>query len=146
MTVKEWLSRGYKIDREINALLSEHEEAFALACKVSAPPSDNEKVSATTGNGSEARFIKYADYSKLIDRRIDELYRIKSEIMTVITLIDNNTYRTLLIMRYVQFKTWEQIAEGMGYDLRWIYRVHKKALNTCEKSFKRWTSGEKLDI
>lgn len=138
MTVKEWLSRGYKIDREINALLSEREEAFALACKVSAPPSDNEKVSATTGNGSEARFIKYADYSKLIDRRIDELYRIKSEIMTVITLIDNNTYRTLLIMRYVQFKTWEQIAEGMGYSDKWVRTyLHKMALEMCEKSLKQ---------
>lgn len=138
MTVKEWLSRGYKIDREINALLSEREEAFALACKVSAPPSDNEKVSATTGNGSEARFIKYADYSKLIDRRIDELYRIKSEIMTVITLIDNNTYRTLLIMRYVQFKTWEQIAEGMGYSDKWVRTyLHKMALEVCEKSLKQ---------
>lgn len=138
MTVKEWLSRGYKIDREINALLSEREEAFALACKVSAPPSDNEKVSATTGNGSEARFIKYADYSKLIDRRIDELYRIKSEIMTVITLIDNNTYRTLLIMRYVQFKTWEQIAESMGYSDKWVRTyLHKMALEMCEKSLKQ---------
>lgn len=138
MTVKEWLSRGYKIDREINALLSEREEAFALACKVTAPPSDNEKVSATTGNGSEARFIKYADYSKLIDRRIDELYRIKSEIMTVITLIDNNTYRTLLIMRYVQFKTWEQIAEGMGYSDKWVRTyLHKMALEMCEKSLKQ---------
>lgn len=138
MTVKEWLSRGYKIDREINALLSEREEAFALACKVTAPPSDNEKVSATTGNGSEARFIKYADYSKLIDRRIDELYRIKSEIMTVITLIDNNTYRTLLIMRYVQFKTWEQIAEGMGYSDKWVRTyLHKMALEVCEKSLKQ---------
>ena len=138
MTVKEWLSRGYKIDREINALLSEREEAFALACKVSAPPSDNEKVAATTGNGSEARFIKYADYSKLIDRRIDELYRIKSEIMTVITLIDNNTYRTLLIMRYVQFKTWEQIAESMGYSDKWVRTyLHKMALEMCEKSLKQ---------
>ena len=138
MTVKEWLSRGYKIDREINALLSEREEAFALACKVTAPPSDNEKVSATTGNGSEARFIKYADYSKLIDRRIDELYRIKSEIMTVITLIDNNTYRTLLIMRYVQFKTWEQIAEGMGYSDKWVRTyLHKMALEVCEKLLKQ---------
>ena len=138
MTVKEWLSRGYKIDREINALLSEREEAFALACKVSAPPSDNEKVSATTGNGSEARFIKYADYSKLIDRRIDELYRIKSEIMTVITLIDNNTYRTLLIMRYVQFNTWEQIAESMGYSDKWVRTyLHKMALEMCEKSLKQ---------
>ena len=138
MTVKEWLSRGYKIDREINALLSEREEAFALACKGRAPPSDNEKVSATTGHGSEARFIKYADYSKLIDRRIDELYRIKSEIMTVITLIDNNTYRTLLIMRYVQFKTWEQIAESMGYSDKWVRTyLHKMALEMCEKSLKQ---------
>lgn len=143
MTAKEWLGRGYKIDKEINALLEEREEAFATACKVTAPPCDAEKVSATSGNGSERRFIKYSDYSRLIDCRIDELYRIKSEIMTVIALIDNNIYRTLLIMRYVQFKTWEEIAECMGYSDKWLRTyLHQKALKKCEICLKRWTSGE----
>lgn len=133
MTVKDWLNRGYKIDKEINALLSEREKAFNLACKVSAPPSDNERVKASTGNGSENRYIKYAEYSRLIDSRIDRLYQVKKEILTVISAVENNTYRTLLILRYVQFKTWEEISRETKYNLRWIHRLHKKALLECEK-------------
>lgn len=143
MTVKDWLHRGYKIDKEINALLLEREKAFNLACKVSAPPSDNERVKASAGNGSENRYIKYAEYSRLIDSRIDRLYQVKNEILTVISAVENNTYRTLLILRYVQFKTWEEIADCMGYEVRWLYRLHQKALKMCEKSIRRWTSGEK---
>ena len=29
---------------------------------------------------------------------------------------------------YLCFLTWEQIAVDMGYDLRWLYRIHKRAL------------------
>lgn len=133
MTVKDWLNRGYKIDKEINALLLEREKAFNLACKVSAPPSDNERVKASAGNGSENRYIKYAEYSRLIDSRIDRLYQVKNEILTVISVVENNTYRTLLILRYVQFKTWEEIADCMGYEVRWVYKLHEQALCECKK-------------
>ena len=132
MTVKEWLNRGYRIDCEINALLSEREKAFNLACKVSAPPCDSERVSTSGGNGSEQRFIKYADYSRLINQRVDELYEIKREILTVISRVESNTYRTLLTMRYVQFATWESIAESMKYSEKWVREhLHKNALNAC---------------
>lgn len=144
MPVKDWLNRGYKIDKEINALLLEREKAFNLACKVSAPPSDNERVKASAGNGSENRYIKYAEYSRLIDSRIDRLYQVKNEILTVISAVENNTYRTLLILRYVQFKTWEEIAECMGYSDKWLRTyLHKMALNACEIQFKRRSNGEK---
>lgn len=132
MTVKEWLNRGYKIDQEINALLSEREQAFNLACKATAPPCNNEKVSASVENGNEKRFVKYADYSCLINKRIDELYEIKREILSAISKIDSNTYRSVLTMRYIQFKTWEQIAECMNFSEKWVRtQLHESALNAC---------------
>lgn len=133
MTVKEWLNRGYKLDKEINALLEEREKAFNLACKASAPPTDKERVCTTQVNSTEAKYIQYSEYTRLIDERIDVLYKVKDEIMTVISAVENNTYRTLLILRYVQFKTWEEIADETKYNLRWVHRLHKKALIECGK-------------
>ena len=56
--------------------------------------------------------------------------------LNLINRLDNTIYRTLLIARYINCKTWEQIADEMGYDLRWIYRLHGKALKAIESHYK----------
>lgn len=33
MGVKEWLNRGYKLDREINALITAREKVLELTCR-----------------------------------------------------------------------------------------------------------------
>jgi len=42
--------------------------------------------------------------------------------------IDNHAYKMVLELRYLSGNTWEKVADVMGYDLRWIYRLHDKAL------------------
>ena len=63
----------------------------------------------------------------------DELERsvftLKAEITKVIKSVEHLEYQTLLEKRYLCFQSWEQIAVDMDYDLRWIYRLHKKALD-----------------
>ena len=127
MTVKEWLNRGYRLDKEINVLMREQKRALELATKTTAP-ADGEKVQTSNGNTSEARFINYADYKKLIDNRIAELYATKHEIITAIDSVDDNTLRQLLIHRYIEFKHWDSIASEMCYSKRQVTRMHGKAL------------------
>lgn len=62
-----------------------------------------------------------ADICKLVDTKKDIVHKIKS--------VENPEYQTLLELRYLCFKSWEQIAVDMGYDLRWLYRLHHRALN-----------------
>ncbi|WDC83317.1 hypothetical protein PL321_11110 [Caloramator sp. mosi_1] len=45
--------------------------------------------------------------------------------------VDNMEYQTLLESRYLCFKPWEQIAVEMGYDLGYVYKLHKRALKKC---------------
>lgn len=127
MTTKEWLNRGWKLNEEINALLTEQRQAFNIATSTT-PKLSADKVQTSQSNSAESKFINYAEYSKMIDERIDELYAIKQEILQVINTVENSTYRTLLIERYIQFKTWEQIAVDMNYCWRQIMRLHGKAL------------------
>jgi DNA-directed RNA polymerase specialized sigma subunit len=53
---------------------------------------------------------------------------LKTEIMQVIKQMSDLELQTLLEQRYLNFKTWEQIAVDMGYNVRHLYRVHEKAL------------------
>ena len=53
---------------------------------------------------------------------------LKREIVTLIKRVENPEYQTLLELRYLCFKTWEEIAVTMHHDIRTIYRIHDRAL------------------
>lgn len=127
MTVKKWLKRARVIDVEINQLLIAKKEAYeyALGCGVD---TSKESVQGSGGNGSEDKFIKVADYEMMIDKKIDLLLTVKNEIIKAVDEVEDSTYRTLLIAYYVNCRTWEQVAEEIGYGVRHIYRIHEEAL------------------
>lgn len=133
MTTKEWLNRGYRIDSEIKQLMQERENAFAMATNT-VVGSGAEKVQTSKSNSSEVRFINYAAYDDEIYNHIDELYKIKHEIVNVIWKVENRTLRLLLFMRYVRFMKWEAIAEAMGYsNYHVVARLHPQALTAVER-------------
>ena len=133
MTVKQWLNRGYRINEEINELIKEQKQALLQATSTALCGGEGEKVQSSNGNTTERRFVNYAAYSETIDKRIDELYAVKNEILTAINSVDDNTLRELLILRYVKFYTWEEIAIKMGYTFQWAHVLHKRALQNVEK-------------
>ncbi|MEG1149598.1 MAG: hypothetical protein RSD98_13515, partial [Niameybacter sp.] len=56
------------------------------------------------------------------------LVDLKREFMFIIKKVNNFEYQTLLELRYLCFKTWEQIAVDMDYGIDNIYKLHQKAL------------------
>lgn len=128
MTTKEWLKRGWKLDREIQQLIEARDEAFAAATSTTCG-TEGEKIQVSQKNTSEAKIIRYTAYTEQIDKRIDELYRIKQEIMEAINTVENSIYRNLLAARYINCKKWEQIAIDLGYDYYHVIKVlHPKSL------------------
>ena len=53
------------------------------------------------------------------------------------TLLDSlpvpERYRTLLELRYLSGSKWEEIAEAMSMHVRWVYRMHGRALQAAQK-------------
>ena len=68
------------------------------------------------------------DFENEINAEIDRLVDIKREITCLINGVSNPEEQTLLELRYLCFKTWEQIAVDMGYSLQNVYKLHSKAL------------------
>ena len=126
MTVKEWLNRGWKLEQEINALLEAQRRALDKATSMS-KRLDMEKVQQQSG-GPENNMISYAEYSRMIDERIDELGGLKQEILQAINSIEDEMQRAILIERYINHKKWGKISVELHCDLRWLYRLHGKAL------------------
>ena len=115
MTAKSWLNRGYELNEDINKLLEAQYKAYNLACSTTSCVG-NEKVQTSQTNSTEAKFVRYIAISEEVDRRIDELFKIRVETLRIIKRVDNALYRRILALRYVYFKPWGYIA----------YKVHKK--------------------
>ena len=103
-----------------------------LATKVTTVYSDMPHSPNRNTGRMEETIAKIIDLEHEIDRDIDALVDLKQEIIHIVNSIESAEYRTILEMRYLQFKKWEQIALSMSTDLRWVYRMHGRALNEIQ--------------
>ena len=129
MTAKAWLKRGWQLDREINSLLRTKEETRAWLMSVTASYTGE----PVNGTRDPHRYDRLAELDERIDRRIDQLVAVKQEIMDAIAQVEDSRYRTLLTERYMEFRTWEQIAVDMNYSYMHTCRLHGEALRELEK-------------
>lgn len=128
MTSKEYLSQAYRIDQRINSKLEQVASLRNLANKVTATFSDMPHSPNKNIHSMENVIIKIIDLENEINKDIDGLVDLKSEVVAIIKAIMNPEFQTLLELRYLCFKTWEQIAVDMDYSLQHIFRIHNKAL------------------
>lgn len=111
VTTQKWLARGWDAYREICAL----KEAHKLAGEI-------HQLQAAD------RLTPFLLLDTELEDAIDRLFTIQREILETVETVENCNARILLTERYVNFKTWEQIAKDMCYSLRWVYRMHQRAL------------------
>ena len=128
MTAKEYLNQAYWLDRRIDSKLEQLSALRDTATKTTAVM-DGEVVSHTRNVHSLQDVIaKIIDMQEEINSDIDALVDLKRDIMRTIKGIENPEYQTLLELRYLCFKRWEEISVVMNYNLRHIYRLHDEAL------------------
>mgnify|MGYP000914522456 CR=1 FL=1 len=137
MNVKAYLGQAYRIDQRINSKIEQVVALRELATKATSTLKDTPKGKNHNNHSMEAVIVKMADLEAEINRDIDTLLDLKKELITVIKQISNPEYQTLLELRYLCFKTWEQIAVDMGYGLRYIHKLHGRALENCNIKLQR---------
>lgn len=75
---------------------------------------------------------KIVDLEAEINRDIEKLMEIKQNIVSTIKKVQNPELQTLLELRYLCFRTWEQVALEMDYSIQHIFRIHDKALKSVK--------------
>lgn len=128
MIVKDYLSQAYRIDQRINSKIEQVSCLHDLATKATQTLSDMPGSATRNTHRMEDVIIKIIDLENEINTEIDRLVDIKREITCLINGVSNPEEQTLLELRYLCFKTWEQIAVDMGYSLQNVYKLHSKAL------------------
>ena len=128
MTKKEYLSQAYRLDQRINSKLAQVTALNDLATKCTTTLTDMPR-NPSRGISTMADAVeKIVDLQAEINRDIDALVDLKRNIVRAIKAVANTEYQTILELRYLCFKTWEQIAVDMGYNVRHVYRIHDEAV------------------
>lgn len=128
MTAREYLSQAYYLDQRINSKIEQVESLNDLArkagCAISGMPRNPNRAVSPMADAVG----KIVDLQAEINADIARMVELKAEIMEVIGQVDDPESQTLLEKRYLNFHTWGQIAEDMGYNVRHLYRIHDRAL------------------
>lgn len=130
MDAKEYLSQAYRIDERINSKLEQVMSLRALLGKATGTLSGAPKAATPNLHSMEDTICKMVDMENEINDDIDTLVDLKAEIMACIKQVENPEHQTLLELRYLCFKPWEEIADQLGYTQRHMLRMHDLALES----------------
>lgn len=126
MTAKEFLNQARNIDRRIDSAQERIERLRSVL--------ESGRMSRLTGmprggggdwTDAEARLL---DLESRYGDEIRRFCRIKIQVADAIHSVGNSTYEEILTLRYLDGRTWESIAEAVGYDVRYVQKLHGKAL------------------
>lgn len=132
LTAKEYLSQAYRIDQRISSKLQQVQSLRDLAEKATATLSDMPSSGTRNPHRMEDVIAKMVDLESEINADLLRLIDQKHEIVTVINCVESPELQTILDMRYLCFETWETIAVALHLDIRWVHRLHNRALSEID--------------
>ena len=125
---KAWLRRylyAVKAEKEIALELEELEAQYILPSKVI--------DGMPHGSGGDSDLSSFAaQYDELyqqVKAALEKRMEIRREVRNAIESMEDETEKILMLYRYIDGKTWEQIAVSMGYTWRWVMQIHGRALS-----------------
>ena len=137
MTAKEYLSQAKTLNARIVRQMYRRDELYALMTTRTA------KLSKVPGGSRNDRSLedtmaKYVSLEEKIDREIDALVDLKEEIRAVIEQLPDETEKLVLVMHYLENKSYPDIGKEPGYhgnSAKRIAAAAVKKLKVPEKLF-----------
>mgnify|MGYP004477954001 FL=1 len=130
MTAKEYLSQAYRLDKRIDSKIEQLKSLNLLATKCTSTLSDMPKSQSISNSRLEDTVVKIVDLQEEINRDIDSLVDLKRDIVRTIKSVQNPEYQIILELRYLCFKTWEEIAVQMNCSIDNVFKIRKNALKS----------------
>ena len=133
MTAKEYLEQAYRLEQRIDSKLEQVEMMRYLTTKTSAI------IRGDPGGGGDGNFMEDAiarivDLEREIAAEICRLTELKREIAEIIGRLEEPEEQTVMEMRYLGYKRWPEIAQKMHRTESSLFKLHRKALKSIEKT------------
>ncbi len=127
LTAKEYLNSVRNADKLIKV---KKDELYSLRKNIAQISSQRKTEPVKNSSVRDPMIIidKIVDLQNEINSEIANLVRMKSEVRSKINQLSDERYIIVLTEYYINQKTWEQVADRTHYDLRYVYKIHGKAL------------------
>ena len=130
----KYLKRYINLDREIDRKLEEVARLRSKLTRVTQVLTAEPRGGGSIYGKTEGILAKIVDLENEIDADIDRLVAIRDGIKTIIEAVEDDRERLLLQYRYLDGRTFEEIAVQMHYSWRQIHRLHSRALSNLKMS------------
>ena len=132
MNAKEYLSRAYLMEQQVESKLQQIEALRSMAESLTSRIGQ-EPVSHTRNVSSMQDTVnKIIEEEEALNEEIDRLVDVKREIADTIGQVPDVTFRLILEKRHLCFQMWEQIAGDLGYTVRWAQMRYSEALQEVQ--------------
>ena len=136
MTPKEQLRQISTLNQRIDQRLKLIEYYMEQAERMGGALSLVGSVTGTKEQSPMERWVdKAIDLARDLEAEVEALRAERRLVGGIVDRIENAKQKQVLELRYFspQPMTWEEIAEKMGLDVRWVYRLHGEALKSYER-------------
>lgn len=135
---KEYLSQIKTLDSKIRRRQQEAKELRDVALSLGSTQMDPDRIRSASPDPDPmaSQVTRYVDIQKEVQAMIIELMELKHQIIGQIAELDDSDCMRVLWKRYVDLKTFNQIADEIGYDIRTIFRIHGRALQAFNEKYK----------
>ena len=133
MDAKSYLKQIKLYDTHIDNKLEEMKRLKDMVLRITSTMKDV----VVSSSGSQDKFgdtmAKIVDLQDEVNKAVDEYVDLKKAISDVIDTVPDADELAVLCKRYMQYKTWEQIADEMHMTYRNVCYIHGRALQTVNR-------------
>lgn len=132
MDAKSYLMQVKKLDVRIQNKLIERQQWRDIALGITASVG-GERVQSSSSQQKMADAIeKCVDMESEIGVLVDELVNTKKKVIETIEQLNSPTEYNVLHKRYIQFLTFQEIADDYVRDYTWVTTTHGRALKNVQ--------------
>lgn len=135
MTAKQYLSQISRLNKMISNKLSEIYQIKSMALNISVL-NENEKVQ-TSGNKDRIGDMvsRMVDLEKEAQEYVKIYTSLRRNVVMQIDSMPKENHYKVLFAKYIEEKTFDAIADEMGYSWRHVIRIHGEALAEFEQMY-----------
>lgn len=134
MNAKQYLRRIRFLDKTINAKLEQIMVHRSLAAKVTSALQECPQFRSGYHEDRLANIVaKIVDLEEQLQKDLEEYINLKKKVIMQINSMEDGRLKLVLYHRYLNQKTWEDIACDLNCSTQWVHALHGQALREFEK-------------
>ena len=148
MNAKEYLSQITAFEKKLQEKKLNLEAIKQISCDISSPRINNETHSSSSSK--QCKLELYVNRIITLEDTIREdeciLDGMRNKALELIDKVDNFTSQNILIMRYLNHMSWNDIADVLSFSNCQVYRLYAKAINEMDEVMKHVTSCQSMSL